>query len=253
MLDMYKDITLKAHDIMEKGTILADIAFTKDKSRIVLVDIHGDVYFLRFMDGYCYALGTVDDMRKMPIRTDYRCEYTVHEETEYMTWDKTNVLCSGDILSCVISDAKGMCRKKGKVYIIANGDSPVAVAAPTGLSYVLSDFLTDYIVDTLRNIPTIEMQNKGVVKITTEGSTFILSSKARHYPIGKEYCLDICNIIKLVHKEYDRIRDITGDYSNMGNIDIDCIAYLPNSLYKEDKQYAFIRRLSNNKIRVVVQ
>lgn len=78
---MFTDINEKARKVLSEGTVIVDIMLESDVTRIMVVKGKESYYFLRFMNGDCYACVSLEECEKLPIRTVYNskndCKYTM--------------------------------------------------------------------------------------------------------------------------------------------------------------------------------
>lgn len=72
MLKHQLDVTNVAKDIIKNGKILVDIRVESEDSRFMNVLKDGVIYFIRFMGDDCYALVTMEECEKLPVKTTYK-------------------------------------------------------------------------------------------------------------------------------------------------------------------------------------
>ena len=93
---MFTDINENARKVLSEGTVIVDIMIESEATRVMVVKGEESYYFLRFMNGNCYACTTLEDCEKLPIRTLYNskndCRYTMvgFKERELKTLNSSN-------------------------------------------------------------------------------------------------------------------------------------------------------------------
>lgn len=70
MLKHQLDVTNVAKDIIKNGKILVDIRVESEDSRFMNVLKDGVIYFIRFMGDDCYALVTMEECEKLPVKNN---------------------------------------------------------------------------------------------------------------------------------------------------------------------------------------
>ena len=115
MIDFKIDINRMANSLLAHGKILADIRIESENTSLIIVEKDDERYFMRFIGSECYALSSLKECAKAPIKTCYSdCEmryvmYGLKMDTFSLSDSDRHVVQESNIIDYLIDT--------GKVYI----------------------------------------------------------------------------------------------------------------------------------------
>lgn len=112
ILDFEININGRARQLLSSGKILADIRIESENTSLIIVEKGNERYFMRFIGSKCYALSSLKECNKVPMKTCYNdCEmryamYGFKTDTFSLSDSDKSIVCESNIVDYLVDSCK---------------------------------------------------------------------------------------------------------------------------------------------------
>lgn len=251
ILDFEIDINVRARKLLSSGKILADIRIESENTSLIIVEKDNERYFMRFIGSKCYALSSLKECIKAPMKTCYSdCEmryalYGFKTDTFSLSDSDKSIVCESNIVNYLVDSCKMYIQFYKSLYVYDKVAKEIVckINKQQYVIYFISKTYAEDIVKLFLSVCSefgINSSNRALSMQSNENDIYIADTSKNKTVISEsKYLEDINSMIT-------RLEDITR--SELESI-VFCPSRSENPVYK-----AYYRKstIEEGKVRVIL-
>ncbi len=251
ILDFEIDINGRARKLLSCGKILADIRIESENTSLIIVEEGNERYFMRFIGSNCYALSSLKECIKTPMKTCYNnCEmryamYGFKTDSFSLSDSDKSIVCESNIVDYLVDSSKTYIQFYKSLYVYDKVEEEIVckINKQQYVIYFISKTYAEDIVKLFLSVCSefgINSSNRALSMQSNENDIYIADTSKNKTVISEsKYLEDINSMIT-------RLEDITR--SELESI-VFCPSRSTNPVYKV---YYRKSTIEEGKVRVII-